>query len=537
MTRLNKEILHLAVPSILANITVPLVGMVDIAVAGHLGPGAGALAGMTAPMGVAAGAGAGLAAGVETTAGAGAAAAVAAGTGVAAGVGTTAGAGAAAVVAGTGVAAGVGAAALIGGISIGSMLFDILYWNFGFLRVGTGGLTAQAYGRRDWKDCAGILNRGIGLALFLARAVLVIQWPFATLALLFVDASPQVHRLALEYFFIRIWAAPATLSLMSLKGWFIGMQDTVSSMFTDLVVNGVNMAASIFLSIGGPGTGVRGIGVAGIPWGTVIAQYSGFLFAAVVIFTKYRKVVRGELTPGALKTAFKGGEMKRFAKVNGDLFVRSVALVLVYISFTVLSARYGDLLLASASIMMHLLLIFSYFTDGFAFAGEALTGRFIGARQPDQVRRTVKGTFVWSMGIGVSFVGIYALTGVPLLRLMTSDASVVEVSKQFLPWLVVMPLIGCPAFTWDGIYTGATATRALRNASVGSVLAFYAVWFPGIGLLGLSGLSRTPASGQLASAYGLTAIHVLLAAYFAHLVFRSLYQTVRYKRAVLSAAG
>ena len=482
MRQMNKDILKLAAPSILANITVPLVGMVDIAVAGHLGPGA---MGMTGAEGLA----------VPVS--------------------------------------GVGAAALIGGISIGSMLFDLLYWNFGFLRVGTGGMTAQAYGRGDWKGSAGILGKGVGLALLIALAVLLIQWPFAKLVLLFVQASPRVLELALTYFFIRIWAAPATLTLMSLKGWFIGMQDTVSSMFTDLIVNGVNIAASILLSIGIPGTAFTGFGFVGIPLGTVLAQYSGFIFSLAVVHFKYGKITHGALHPRAVAASFRDGNMREFATVNGDLFIRSVALIVVYLSFTILSARYGDLLLAAASIMMQLLMIFSYFTDGFAFAGEALTGRFIGAGKPVCVRQAVTWTFVWSMGIGLFFVGIYAATGVPLLRLMTSDAAVVEVSKVFLPWLVVMPLIGCPAFTWDGIYTGATATKALRNASVGSVVAFYAVWFAGTCLLRWCGPAPDPAAAG-GAAGSCTALHILFAAYFAHLIFRSLYQTFAYRKAILT---
>lgn len=473
MNQMNRAILRLAIPSILANITIPLVGIVGIAVAGHLGPDA---------MGI----------------------------------------------------TGSSSAALIGGVSIGSMLFDLLYWNFGFLRVGTGGLTAQAYGRRDWQDSAAILGKGVGMALLISLGVLAIQWPFAKLMLLFVDASPQVLELAQTYFFIRIWAAPATLTLMSLKGWFIGMQDTVSSMFTDLIVNGVNILASILLSVGIPGTAFEGFGFIGIPIGTVLAQYSGLFSALGIVRVKYRAVTKGALRPKSVKASFRDGNMREFSKVNGDLFFRSVALIVVYISFTILSARYGDLLLASASIMMQLLMVFSYFTDGFAFAGEALTGQFVGARKPLRMQQAVKWTFVWSMGVGIFFVGFYAMAGVPLLRLMTSDASVVQVSTLFLPWLVVMPLIGCPAFTWDGIYTGATATKALRNASVGSVGAFYLVWLLGTGLLRLSGIPREPAAGELVGAYGRTAVHLLFGAYFAHLIFRLVYQSLLYRKAIVS---
>ena len=143
--------------------------------------------------------------------------------------------------------------------------------------------------------------------------------------------------------------------------------------------------------------------------------------------------------------------------MNADLFVRSLCFIAIYIGFTVISARYGDLLLAVSSIMMKLLMIFSYFTDGFAYAGEAMTGKYIGAKDEIMLRQTVKWTFVWSMGIALIFIGIYHFAGVPLLRMMTSDVAVVEASREYLPWLLLMPVIGCAAFTWDGIYIGATA--------------------------------------------------------------------------------
>jgi multidrug resistance protein, MATE family len=210
MDPMNKEMLRLALPSILANLTVPLVGMVDIAIAGHLN---------------------------------------------------------------------TSAAALIGGISVGSLMFDLLYWNFGFLRAGTGGMTAQAFGRQDWKDCAGNLTRGVSLAFLISIILISLQWPFQKLIFLFVGCSEEVRTLALEYFYIRIWAAPATLCLMAFRGWFIGMQDTFSSMLADVIVNGGNILFSLLLAFGIPGTGFNGLGFKGIAWGTVAAQYSGLLFA------------------------------------------------------------------------------------------------------------------------------------------------------------------------------------------------------------------------------------------------------------------
>lgn len=436
MKPLDREILRLALPSILANITVPLVGMVDLAVAGHLGS-----------------------------------------------LGE--------------------AATLIGGVSVGTMLFDLLYWNFGFLRVGTGGLTAQAYGREDWQGTRIILFRGVVLALLIAALILVLQWPFVHLALYVTHGSDAVRELALRYFFIRIWAAPATLSLMSIKGWFIGMQDTVSSMATDLVVNVVNIVASVILG--------RWIGFAGIAWGTVIAQFTGLAFAGVLIA---RRMPPGK---GGIRQAVSGADLGAFLTMNGNLFVRSLCMVAIYVGFTMISARYGDLVLAVGAILMKLLLLFSFFTDGFAYAAEALVGKFIGRRDIPAVKMTVRHVFVWSMGVGMFFVLVYLFGSDPVFRVLTSDAQVVHAARPFYFWLLLMPPIGCAAFTWDGVFVGATASRSLRNSLVWALLAFFGLWFFGYAVRGGSLLPEE-------------ALHFLLAAYFAHLLVRTLYLSYRYYR-------
>ncbi len=466
MQQINKDILKLAVPSILANITVPLVGMVDIAVAGHLD---------------------------------------------------------------------AGAATMIGGIAIGTMLFDLLYWNFGFLRIGTGGLAAQAFGRGDMKECARIFTRAIGIALACAFALIAIQWIFVKAAFLVVDCTPEVRALAAQYFFIRIWAAPATLSLMAFKGWFIGMQDTVSPMATDLVVNGMNVLSSVVLAMGVGSW--EGMGFAGISLGTVVAQYSGLLTAVLIMLLKYRRKVIPALERAEYKGVFRGSETRRFFVMNRDLFVRSLCFIAIYIGFTVISARYGDVLLAVSSIMMKILMIFSYFTDGFAYAGEAMAGRYIGAQNKPMLRATVKWTFIWSMAIAFLFIGIYWFGGVPLLRLMTSDAVVVDAAKEYIPWLVLMPVVGCAAFTWDGIYIGATASKAIRNSMLWAVVGFVFTWILGLAYINLFGPVADPASETLlpATSYGRMAMHALMAAYFAHLFARTLYLSVKYRRVVLTS--
>ena len=455
MKSINKDILKLAIPSILANITVPLVGMVDIAIAGHL----------------------------DTN-----------------------------------------AATMIGGIAIGSMLFDLLYWNFGFLRIGTGGLAAQAYGRGDRRECARILTRALGISLAIALVLIAIQWIFVKAAFLVVDCTPEVRELASGYFFIRIWAAPATLSLMAFKGWFIGMQDSVSAMICDITVNGMNIVASFLLALGltiGERTLIPSIGFSGIAAGTVTAQWTGLTVALVLLAVKYRKGTMDQMSPEDLKGLFKGSETRRFFVMNTDLFVRSLCFIAIYIGFTVISARYGDLLLAVSSILMKLLMIFSYFTDGFAYAGEALTGKYIGAQDRPMLRQTIKWTFIWSMGLALMFMVIYQVAGVPMLKMMTSDHAVVEAAKDYLPWLLLMPIVGCAAFTWDGIYIGATASKDMRNSMLWAVVAFAAVWAAGIIVLNMQ--------AHETAVYNKAAMHVLMAAYFAHLLARTIYLTLKAK--------
>ena len=483
--KLNREILRLAIPSILANITVPLVGMVDIAVVGHLGS-----------------------------------------------------------------TKGFSGAAFIGGISVGAMLFDLLYWNFAFLRAGTGGLTAQAYGRLGAKngsfapesgkkgvtgaesalfapEICDILGRALRIALLSGLALIALQWVVVQAAFLVVDCTPEVRMLATRYFYIRIWAAPATLSLFALKGWFIGLQDTFRPMLVDLWINLCNILLSLGLGFGLSFSSLvllPEMGFAGVAWGTAIAQWTGLLLALCVArkylpMSHLLKVLvqfsNEESQQNADTEEINNHGARVFFTLNRDLFLRSVGMIAVYIGFTVLSARLGDQLLAVSAILMKLLMLFSYFTDGFAYAGEALTGRFIGERSLDGVRSTVRGTFAWSFALAGAFMLLYGLGGTPLLKLMTSDASVVEAGRTYLPWLLLMPLIGCPAFAWDGIFIGATASKDLRNSTLLCAAGFFAVWFAGSWL----------ANGSL---------HLLMAAYFVHLAIRAFYLTVRYKPSVLS---
>lgn len=428
---MNRRILKLSIPSIFANITVPLVGMVDIAVAGRLGN-----------------------------------------------------------------------AAAIGAIAVGTMLFDLLYWNFGFLRVGTGGLTAQSYGRRNFRDSIKYITQGISVSLSSAFLILVVQYLFIWVAFRFIDCSPEVEALSKQYFFIRVWAAPATLSLFVFKGWFIGMQNTISPMAIDVTVNVVNIVASVYLGL------YTDLGFAGIAWGTVIAQYSGLILSVVLFAMYYGKLFHYF----NLKESLHVEDMKAFFKMNGNLFIRSLCFMLIYSGFTALAAKYGDIELAVSSIMMKLLMLFSYFIDGFAYAGEALTGKYIGAKERPSLVKAVKLLFVWSAIIGVFSTLAYAFAGEWMVKLMTTDPQVIQGTQPYLFWLVLMPVISCAAFMWDGIYIGATASIPIRNSMIWACVAFYLVYFI------FRGAEQS--------------IQVLWYAYFAHLVARTIYLSVFAKKYV-----
>ena len=422
MKSLNREILRLAIPSILANITIPLVGMVDVAIIRHISN-----------------------------------------------------------------------ASAIGGIAIGTMLFDLLYWNFGFLRIGTSGLTAQAFGQANPSKQVSIFAQTMSIAAVSALFVLAIQWLFVTGALYFVPCSEEVADFARRYFFVRIWAAPATLALMVFKGWFIGMQDTVSPMVCDIVVNVVNMVASYLLAV------QTSLGIIGVAYGTVIAQYVGLFTAIGLLIVRYGALFHEHGQDIVLRD-----DLGRVFRLSGNLFVRSLCFMVIYVGFTVFATTYGDGELAVSTIMMKLFMLFSYFVDGFAYAGEALTGRFIGEGSGRQLKRAVRILFVWALGVGMLFTLIYAATGDWSIRMMTSDPMVIATSHPYLIWLALMPLVSCAAFMWDGIYIGATAGRQVRDCMIVSAVSFMAVYLAFRSLWG---------------------IQALYAAYFAHLLARAAYLT------------
>lgn len=407
MNKCDRQILKIALPAIVTNITVPLLGLVDTAIVGHMGD-----------------------------------------------------------------------AAYIGAIAVGSMIFNLIYWVFAFLRMGTSGMTAQALGRRDVKEVLRLLMRSMMVSLTISLILLVLQYPLRELMLWFIGPSADVRSLATTYYDIVIWGAPAMLGLYSMSGWFIGMQNTRIPMVISIMQNVVNIMASLWLVYG------LGMKVEGVALGTVIAQYAGLLVAVGLWMRNYRRLLREEIS--FMKDSL--ADWIAFFRVNRDIFLRTLFLVAVNLYFTSAGARQSAVILAVNTLLMQLFLFFSYFTDGFAYAGEALGGKYWGAQNRPAFREVVNHLFVWGGVMVLLFTTVYVLGGMPFLRLLTDEPQVVEASRDYVWWAYLIPLAGVVAFVWDGIFIGITATRGMLLSSCIAAVVFFVGCILLIGMLGNHGL-------------------------------------------------
>lgn len=393
---MNRRILQLAIPSIISNITVPLLGLVDVTIVGHLG-----------------------------------------------------------------------APAYIGAIAIGGLLFNILYWNFGFLRMGTSGLTSQAYGRKDAAGEMHVLVQAISVALLSATGILVLQYPIGRLAFGLLDTSVEVEQYAVSYFRICVWGAPAVLSMYCFKGWFIGMQNSRFPMYIAIVVNIINILCSLCFVF------VLEMKVEGVALGTVVAEWSG-LGMALIFWKKKYGFLRSRLS---FRSSFHLGAMRHFFVVNRDIFLRTLCLIAVTTIFTSTGARQGDVILAVNTLLMQLFTLFSYIMDGFAYAGEALAGRYIGACDLVHLRQAVRNLFIWGISMALFFTVLYGIGGQRFLEILTNEQNVIQAAGEYFYWVLAIPLVGFAAFLWDGILIGATATRLMLLAMVVSATAFFLIYY------------------------------------------------------------
>ena len=393
---INKRILQIAVPSIISNITVPLLGLIDVTIVGHLG-----------------------------------------------------------------------AAAYIGAIAVGGMLFNIIYWIFGFLRMGTSGMTSQAYGKHDLDEVARLLLRSVGVGLLIAIVLVALQYPIRKLAFTFIQTTEEVERLATLYFRICIWGAPAMLGLYGFAGWFIGMQNSRFPMYIAITQNIVNIAASLCFVY------LFHMKVAGVAWGTLTAQYAGFLMALLL----WRRYYGGLKKHVAWHEVLKKEAMLRFFQVNRDIFLRTLCLVIVTLFFTSAGAAQGEIVLAVYTILMLLFTLFSYIMDGFAYSGEALVGKYVGANNRPALYRTVRQLFIWGVGLSTGFTLLYFFGGKSFLGLLTNETSVIREAGNYFYWVLAIPLTGFAAFLWDGIFIGATATRQMFYSMLVASGSFFLVYY------------------------------------------------------------
>ena len=393
---INKRILQIAVPSIISNITVPLLGLIDVTIVGHLG-----------------------------------------------------------------------AAAYIGAIAVGGMLFNIIYWIFGFLRMGTSGMTSQAYGKHDLDEVARLLLRSVGVGLLIAIILVALQYPIRKLAFTFIQTTEEVERLATLYFRICIWGAPAMLGLYGFAGWFIGMQNSRFPMYIAITQNIVNIAASLCFVY------LFHMKVAGVAWGTLTAQYAGFLMALLL----WRRYYGGLKKHVAWHEVLKKEAMLRFFQVNRDIFLRTLCLVIVTLFFTSAGAAQGEIVLAVNTLLMQLFTLFSYIMDGFAYSGEALVGKYVGANNQPALYRTVRQLFIWGVGLSTGFTLLYFFGGKSFLGLLTNEISVIREAENYFYWVLAIPLTGFAAFLWDGIFIGATATRQMFYSMLVASDSFFLVYY------------------------------------------------------------
>ncbi|MEG1886378.1 MAG: MATE family efflux transporter [Alistipes sp.] len=395
---MNREILRIAIPNMVSNITVPLMGIVSTAIAGHWG---------------------------------------------------------------------ADSAATIGALAIGVSIFNFIYWNCGFVRMGTSGLTAQAFGAGNFKECTNMLVRAIMVSIGLGLLMVVVQYPLGELALWAMNGNAMTS----EYYYARIWAVPAGIILFGFNGWFTGMQDAIIPMFISITVNVIHIIFSLWFAFG------CNMGIVGIAYGSVIAQYAGLSLAVLLLLVRYRKI----LTAVSWAEVFDLKPMKAFFVINRDIILRTFCIVIVYTFFTGASARMDDpSLLAVNTLLLQLFTLFSYMNDGFAYAAEALTGRFIGARDEVSLRDCLKRCLIWGTLVSILFVGIYIIWWRDLISVFTTaanSATITTLAEKYIIWIILIPIASAIPFIMDGIMVGATHTRIMRISMFWATGVFFGVYY------------------------------------------------------------
>lgn len=356
----------------------------------------------------------------------------------------------------------------MGAVAVGSMIFGIVYWGFGFLRMGTTGLTAQAFGAGQGDELRAVLGRALFLALVFALLVLLLQGPIGWLAFRVIEASPAVEQEGRVYYFIRILSAPATLVNYVLLGWFLGMQNARAPLLILSVVNALNMLLDVMLVSG------AGLGAGGVAWASVIAEYTGLVLGALLV-KRQLKHHPGRWRHELLRDKQR---LRQLLSLNSNIFIRTLCLMFTLAFFTAQGARLGELVLAANAVLFQLHTFIAYCLDGFAHAAEALVGRSVGSRNRQAFIDVVSGAGISALMVSVGFALLMALAGNAFIGLITDIEAVRTVAAQYLPWLVLLPLVSVWGFVFDGIYIGAIRAREMRNSMLFStLLVFVPAWF------------------------------------------------------------
>lgn len=404
---MDKKIFRLALPNIISNITVPLLGMIDITIAGHLG-----------------------------------------------------------------------SAIYIGAIALGSNIFNMVYWNFGFLRMSSSGFTAQAYGARDFGEAMNVLLRSLIVALTFGLLIVVLQIPIEKVALNFIKSGAETKENVQLYFRIAVWSAPAVLGMYAFNGWFIGMQNAKTPMIIAILNNVLNIILSVIFVFG------FDMKIKGIALGTMLSQLITFAVTLAIWFKLYGRLKKYI----NLNSIFNTDALKLFFKVNSDVFIRTFMLTLVTTFFTFASSGMGNIILAANALLMQFFMIFSYFMDGFAYAGEALTGRYIGAKNELLLRYMIRRLFFWGFFVSALSAVLYVFFPRQILQILTNDQEVIIAATSFIFWTVLIPITGFAAFLWDGIFIGATASKEMRNGMILSAISFFVCYYTTKSFLGNNAL-------------------------------------------------
>ena len=397
---MHKEILSLAIPSIVTNITVPLLGLVDVAIVGHMGD-----------------------------------------------------------------------ASYIGAIAVGTMMMNVICWLFGFLRMGTSGMTSQAYGRGDSKEAATILFQAIALGAAIGILFVLFQPLLLRLFLFFMRPSDEIRAFASVYFHVCVFGLPAALVMYGLTGWFIGMQDTRTPMTVSIFQNIVNIMTSLLLVY------VFGMKVEGVALGTLTAQYSGLLLALYILRRKYAShyqllFSQFTLKPGDYSSFSYKHTLNRFFRVNRDIFLRTLFLVAVNAAFTSVGSRQGDVILAVNTLLFQFFTLYSYIMDGFAYAGEAICGKYYGAGNAPSFHACIRRLFAWGVIMTVVYTAAYYFGANDILHVLSNEQNVIEASEPYLLWVALIPVAGMGAFIWDGVFIGITDSRGMLLSCFVAAIVF-----------------------------------------------------------------